>query len=375
MRVDAIRIHLGRVGFWSKISCESYESMGMAVIELRSGRHEGWGEAIVEEQEEIDALREMAGGLLRVELAGPSAALPDRHEDRPHGTCRTCREGLSMALYDLFGHACGASAATLLGGARRDRVPLMPCVTLAPPEAMERRASAWARAGYRCLKIKLSGDREADREVVERIRRAAGPDVELTADANSAYRDLEIAIGAARDLEPFGITVVEDIYDGPLSDYRRIRAETRAKLMIDRHAYWPKTLKVLAAGAADVLNLHPRNVGGLDVGLWMDAAARGAGVETRIGASHILGIGDAAFQILGSVAATAMPVEDLGPLRYESHFGASDEHYPADEKRMIVRELFPVETGELLLPDAPGLGIEIDRAKLGAMTTDILELC
>ena len=141
-----------------------------------------------------------------------------------------------------------------------------------------------------------------------------------------------------------------------------------------RVRYWPNTLKVREMKAADAINLHPRNVGGLDVALWMDAAARAAGVETRIGTSHNLGIGDAAFQILGSVVAVTMPVEDLGPLRYESHFGASSEHYPADEKRMIVRDLFPVENGEIILPDTPGLGIEVDRDRLAARTSDELEV-
>ena len=374
MKIDRITIHLGRVGFWTKISHESYDSMGMAVIRLHAGRHAGWGEAIVEGDEEVGVLREMAGGLLGRELAGPSSALPDRHEDRPHGVYRTCREGLSMALYDLFGQVYGVPVSVLLGGTRRDRVPLMPCVTLAPPEAMERRAAAWVKAGYRSLKVKLRGDREEDRETVDRIRRVVGPRIELTADANSAYTDLETAVAAVHDLDPFNLSVIEDICDVSLAEYAVIRSRIRPKQMIDRHAYWPKTLQVLTCGAADALNLHPRNVGGLDVGLWMDAAARAAGVETRIGACHMLGIGSAAFQILGSVATATMPVEDLGPLRYEEHFGVSDEHYPADEKRLIVRELFPVEDGELIPPDAPGLGIEVDAAKLEAMTTDVVEM-
>jgi L-alanine-DL-glutamate epimerase-like enolase superfamily enzyme len=97
-------------------------------------------------------------------------------------------------------------------------------------------------------------------------------------------------------------------------------------------------------------------------------------VETRIGATHILGIGDAAFQILGSAVALTMPVEDLGPLRYESHYGRSSEHYPADERRMILRGLMPVEDGELLIPDSPGLGIEVDRSRLARITADTVFL-
>jgi L-alanine-DL-glutamate epimerase-like enolase superfamily enzyme len=374
VKIERIDIHRGRVGYWAGIAHATYEHFDMAVIELRSGEHVGWGEVIVDGDEDVAVLSGMAAGLLGPELTGPSAALPDRHEDRPHGTYRACREGLSMALYDLFGQARGISVAELLGGARRSRVPLMPCVTLAPPEAMEKRAADWAGAGYRFLKIKLRGSREEDLQVVERIRRAVGSDVELMTDANSGYREVETAVNVIRDLERLGVTVVEDIYDGPLGDYRRIREGISAKLMVDRHGYWPNVLNVLKEQAADAVNLHPRNVGGLDVGLRIDAACRQEGVLTRIGASHVLGIGDAAFQILGSVTALDMPVEDLGPLRFESHYGGSSEHYPADEKRMIVRELFPVENGEVVLADAPGLGVEVDRQKLAAMTTDTFEV-
>jgi muconate cycloisomerase len=372
VRLDSIAIHCGRVGYWTAIACEAYDHFDMAIIELRSGAHQGWGEVIVDDEASMAVLKEMAGGLLERELAGPSSALPDRHEKRHHGDVRACREGLSMALYDLFGRAHGVPVAVLLGGARRKRVPLMPCVTLAPGEAMERRAADWKRAGYRHLKVKLHGSAEEDLENFERIRRTVGPEVELTVDANSSYTDVETAVRVVQALERLGVTVVEDICGEDLDDYAAIRSRVKAKVMLDRHAYWPNTLEVFRRGAADAVNLHPRNVGGLDVALWMAAAARACGAESRMGAPHVVGIGSAAWQILGGVAATTMPVEDLGPLRYESHFGAPGEHYPVDEKKMVVRSLFPVENGEVILPDAPGLGVEVDRERLAAITTEVL---
>jgi L-alanine-DL-glutamate epimerase-like enolase superfamily enzyme len=239
---------------------------------------------------------------------------------------------------------------------------------------MERRAADWKRAGYRHLKVKLHGSAEEDLATFERVRRAVGPEVELTVDANSSYTDVETAVRVVHALERLGVTVVEDICGEDLDDYAAIRPRVKAKVMLDRHAYWPNTLEVFRRGAADAINLHPRNVGGLDVALWMDAAARVSGAESRMGAPHVVGIGSAAWQILGGVAATTMPVEDLGPLRYESHFGAPSEHYPVDERKMVVKSLFPVENGEVLLPDAPGLGIEVDRKRLAAITTDVLEI-
>jgi len=170
------------------------------------------------------------------------------------------------------------------------------------------------------------------------------------------------------------VALVEDVYCGTLEDDIRIRSGIKAKYMIDCNGFWPNVFNIAKCGAADVINMHPRNVGGLEVGLRIQAVADGAGIETRIGSTHILGIGDAAFQVLGSVVGLTMPVEDLGPLRYEYHYGDSSEYYPEDSARLLVRELYPAENGEIIIPDRPGLGIEVDQNKLERITADRVTL-
>ena len=375
IRIERVVIYTGQVDYHESIAGTTYERFDMAVIELVAGRESGWGEVcMVDPAACLPILKDMAGELVGRPLSGPAAALDDVHENRPHGARRASREGLSMAVYDLFGRALNVPVSVLLGGARRREVPAMPCVTLGPHDAMELRARKWVEAGYRHLKIKFTGRPEEDLEVTARIRRAVGPDVELMIDANSSCRDFDTAVRLVEALEPFGVTVVEDIYDGPLDDLRRLRERIKPRLMVDRHAYWPNVFEVLRQGAADAINLHPRNEGGLDISLRIEALARAAGVETRIGAAHILGIGSAAFQILGSVIALTMPVEDLGPLRFESHFGASLPGYEADARRMILKEQFPVKDGCILIPDRPGLGIDVDRKKLERITQDVVEM-
>ena len=211
-------------------------------------------------------------------------------------------------------------------------------------------------------------------KVIDRIRRAVGPNVTLHIDANNGYTSIDEAIRVCDGLEPFDVTVVEDIYNGSLEDDQYLRSQIKSKYMIDGNGYWPNAFRIVQNGAADVINMHPRNQGGLEVSLRIQALATAAGIETRIGSTHILGIGDAAFQILGSVIALTMPVEDLGPLRYEYHFGSSPDHYQADANSLIVRELFPVESGEVIIPDRPGLGIEIDQEKLERITIDKITL-
>ena len=375
-RIDRINIYKGRVGYYATYSFGSYDHFDVAVVELCSGSHRGWGETIIQADREDSyrPLLEMAGALVGRDVPGPVSVLPDTLEDHAYGSTRACREALSMALYDLVGRVCHVPASVLLGGAARKRVPAMPCITIAPAEAMVQRAREWTGAGYRHLKIKFRGRREEDADGLKQIRKAVGDDVDLAIDANHGYKDLDEAIRVLEAIEPLNVSVVEDILEGSLDDYRHLRSRTASKVMIDGQAFWPNVLEIVNRDAADVVNLHPRNQGGLDISLWIDAVARARGVETRIGSSHILGIGDAAFQILGSVIALTMPVEDLGPLRYEYHFGSSPAHYPADENRMITRELFPAKNGEIIISDQPGLGVDVDEEKLARITTETITL-
>jgi L-alanine-DL-glutamate epimerase-like enolase superfamily enzyme len=239
---------------------------------------------------------------------------------------------------------------------------------------MESRARKWVEAGYRHLKIKFVGRAAEDLELIARIRKAVGPDVELSIDANSSYGDFDATVRLVESLAPYDVAVFEDVFEGSLDDLHRLRERIRPKLMLDAQAYWPNVLAIAWHGAADAFNLHARNVGGLDTALAIDALARAAGIETRMGATHLLGIGSAAFQILGSVIALTMPVEDLGPLRFESHYGASIEGYESDDRRAILKAPLSVKNGCILIPDTPGLGVDVDRRKLARMTENVVEL-
>lgn len=285
---------------------------------------------------------------------------------------RVLREGLSIALYDLVGKIHSIPAHTLLGGKKRDRAPGMPVIHVGPPEVMARRAKAWVDHEYHHIKVKFRGDLEVDVEAIRTIRKTIGDDIEMVVDANDGYDDVEDAIRAIEALEPCNIYYFEDMLYEPIEAFVEMRRRTGAKVMVDLQAAWPQIHDVARLEAADVINHHPNNQGGLKVALDIDAVATAAGIETAIGSSGHFSIQNTAFQVLSSVIGLTRPCEDIGLVPY--YDGPTKGEYKFDVEPSAIKAPYPIIEGVIHIPDEPGLGIELDRAKLTALTVDTIEL-
>lgn len=281
------------------------------------------------------------------------------------------REGLSIALHDLVGKACGVPVHTLLGGRRRNRLPGMPVIHVGPADVMVRRARKWAAAGYRFLKIKFRGRLEEDLEALQGIRKAVGAGVSLVVDANDGYKTLDEAVAAIAALKACRIDYFEDMLDAPNEAIAELRRRTGSRIMVDRQSYWPNIHEIVRAGAADVINHHPDNQGGLATALQIDAVARAAGLETAIGSSGVFGIQDAAFMQLACVIGLTRPCEDIGMEPYA--IGPARGEYAFDGPPGVIRRAYPIEGGVIAVPDAPGLGVELDPAALRRLLVDQIE--
>ena len=141
-----------------------------------------YGESVEGVVRSIEALRaDIEAGLDRDrlgELLPPGAA----------------RNALDCALWDLAAKSAGTSVASLAGLAKLEPVETALTISLAPPEAMARKALA-AR-DHPLLKLKLGGD--GDELRLAAVREAV-PDARLIADANEAWTEtnLEFLLEAA----------------------------------------------------------------------------------------------------------------------------------------------------------------------------------
>lgn len=294
--------------------------------------------------------------------------LPKSHKDY---FSRWTREGLSIALFDLAGKIQGVPVHKLLGGARRKEVPGMPVIHVAEPVHMGRLAKCWTDSGYRFLKVKFRGLHEEDVESIKSIRDSVGFDIPIQVDSNHGYTKIDQAARVIEGLKDYNIDCYEDMLNAPIEQIAELRHRTGARIMVDGYAYWPYVNEVIRAGAADIINHHPNNQGGLGVALLINAAALAAGLETSIGSSGLFGIQNTAFQMLSAVIGLPRPCEDIGLVPYYS--GPTKDMYDFDCEPNVLKQLYTIVNGTIQIPDNPGLGVEIDRDKLENLTIERFE--
>ena len=139
---------------------------------------------------------------LRTEVVREIFETVDFHGGRPWT--------VEVAIWDLVGRLVGQPLWRLLGG-RSER--LLAYVSTAEPVTADERAQravALRESGVRAMKLRFHhADWRRDIEVVEEVRDAVGPDVELMVDAHGSL-EAATAIKLARELEPYDIAWFEE---------------------------------------------------------------------------------------------------------------------------------------------------------------------
>ena len=172
---------------------------------------------------------------------------------------------LEAALWDIAGQACGQPVAVLLGGALSD----LPCyASFGEDRDPARRADAVlaARAaGYRAVKIRIGrSDPAAGVAAVRAARAAAGDDLVIMADLNQWWRmpgdvsaplDLAAVRRIARELREFGVLWLEEPLPGTdLAGMRSLRERAGIRVAGGEMARTAtELLAAISAGALDVV--------------------------------------------------------------------------------------------------------------------------
>jgi muconate cycloisomerase len=130
---------------------------------------------------------------------------------------------------------------------------------------------------------------------------------------------------------------------------RRSRAPISEHVLHLQHGW-----QLLHYGAVDILNVSPYLLGGLRASLRLIALAEAARASVLIGTTQELNLGTAAIAHLGAAARVLdYSSDNTGPRLYTSD---------------IVKRTVQYEAGFLQVPEGPGLGLEIDEARLQEMT-------
>jgi L-alanine-DL-glutamate epimerase-like enolase superfamily enzyme len=264
------------------------------------------------------------------------------------------KSAVEMALWDIAGKAAGKPVYELLGGKVREFVPTKWSVSGVEPERAAEIAK-WAVAqGFRAMKVKVGIDPESDVARVKAVREAIGPEIKLGVDANGGWSP-EVAVKTIERLCEFGIYFAEQpVSPEDVSEMAKVRKQIKVPVIADESIYTLQDAKTLAQlGAADVFSIYVGKAGGISPAKKIADFAQSQNLKCTVGSNLELGIGSAAMIHLAmatrGITAEEFPCDIIGPFFYEHD---------------LLTEPLPIVGGQARAHSKPGLGVELDDAKV-----------
>jgi L-alanine-DL-glutamate epimerase-like enolase superfamily enzyme len=284
---------------------------------------------------------------------------------------------IDMALWDIKAKALGVPLHRLLGAG--DPRPVTPYASLLPTgrslgeyrESLVEKTVQARELGFRAAKLEVciggpyshNGLQESDDAVVEIVadcREAAGPGMVLMVDVAYAWPDARTALGVLERLAPYDLFFVETPIDiDDLEGHAFLHGRSPIRIAAGE---WQNThfefLDLADRGQIDVLQPDVGRVGGFTEALKVCriAAERGRLIVPHCWKS---GIGIAASAHLAAASDCCPFIEFLPVELAESPL-----------RRELVIDDFALKDGRLVLPDRPGLGVELDRKILQKYRVD-----
>ncbi len=259
--------------------------------------------------------------------------------------------GVEMAMWDIIGKATKQPLYKLLGGAvRSKKIELAACMGIRPYDEAKAIAKQYVDDGFTTLKTKAGRNAEEDLEMVRGIRDGVGDRLKLRIDPNMGYEP-EIAFPLARDLEKYNLEYFEQPMPfSCLTESARLRKLTKTPLGLNESVTTLEIVaQILALRAADVLLPDTYQNGGLLGVKKVATLCEAVGVPCVFHCAHDLGLKTAAM--LHVVVSTPN-----FPLANDcTYYGLVDD---------IVAPLHVIERGHMNVPEGPGLGVNVDEAKV-----------
>ena len=264
------------------------------------------------------------------------------------------KAGIEMALWDILGKAANLPLYRLLGGPVREFIPTKWSISGEEPERAAEIA-LWAKTqGFQTMKVKVGMNPGKDLERVRAVRSAIGPEIRLGVDANGGWStsvaiqtiqrlaDQDILF-AEQPVQPFDVTWMADV-----------RRQVQVPVMADESLYTLyDAMRLVRAGAADIFSIYVGKSGGIGPARKIAAVAEAAGISCTIGSNLEMGIASAAMIHLAmatpAIDPDAFPCDIIGPLCYEGD---------------LLKSPLKIVPGRAYPPEGPGLGVELDEAKL-----------
>ncbi len=270
----------------------------------------------------------------------------------------SAKAAIEEAVLDAYGKRVGRPVYELFGGSKAS-VPVAHVIGIYGVEETLERVERATASGAETIKLKVGTqgvgglpgyerDIETIRQAGDIVRRT-NPVTRLVADANQGFVSPEQTLAIAREIEGCLDWLEQPILAGDRAGFRKIRKGCDIPLMADESVHDNHDARLLLEWeAVDYLNLKLMKTGGMVEALRMADLAERHGVPCQMGSMLENQIGAAicahTFCCHGNIVTTELC--SLGMLGESIGSGITvGEHH-------------------LELPDAPGIGIEVDGEEI-----------
>jgi L-alanine-DL-glutamate epimerase-like enolase superfamily enzyme len=259
--------------------------------------------------------------------------------------------GIEIALWDIVGKATGRPVYQLLGGGFRKKFRAYASILFGDtPAETERIGRQLVEQGFRAVKFgwgPMGQSEESDLAQVRAARRGLGNDAELMVDAGLCW-DTATAIRRARQLEEFNLTWLEEpLHPDNLQGYARLSAQSPVRIAAGEEICDIKEFQqMMDVGGIDVVQVDVTRVGGL---------ARSKRIGWDSSERHRLCVNHS-YKTGINIAASLHFVAALP----NSHYF----EYCVEQgalRQTLTRQRFPVVDGDIVAPEEPGLGVDLDE--------------
>lgn len=260
--------------------------------------------------------------------------------------------GVEIALWDIVGKAVGRPVYQLLGGGFRKKFRAYASILFGDsPRETGEIARKLVGQGYRAVKFgwgPMGQGEESDIAHVRAAREGLGAGVELMVDAGLCW-DTATAIRRAKQFEQFNLTWLEEpLHPDNLQGYARLSAQSPVRIAAGEEICDVGEFRTMMdTGGIDVVQVDVTRVGGL-------ARSKRIGWDSyerhRLCVNH-------SYKTGVNIAASLHFVAALPNTHYFEYCVEQ-----GDLRKHLTKQAFPVVDGDIVVPEEPGLGIDLNDA-------------
>jgi o-succinylbenzoate synthase len=262
------------------------------------------------------------------------------------------KAALENALWDIEAQRQGLPLAALLGGTREEIACGVSIGIQNSPEELLEKIQQELEAGYQRIKVKIKPG--WDVEILETIRNRF-PDIDLMADANSAYTLADLP--HLKSLDQFHLMMIEQPLGwDDLVDHARLQGEIETPICLDESIHSAEDArKAIEIEACEIINVKLGRVGGYTAARQLHDVCLAKRIPIWCGGMLESGIGRAHNIAMSSLPGFVLPGDVSASRRYW-------------QQDIIEPEVTVTARGTIPVPKQPGLGYTPDLARIARVT-------